>query len=63
MSSLALFSAFATEAAGGANALAVYPPSGGTVDGGAADAPYSLAAGSVAIFWLTKTPATWKVIA
>jgi hypothetical protein len=45
----------------GANTLSVYPPPGGTVNGGAANAAYSLAAGSAAVFWLAS-PLTWKVI-
>ena len=34
----------------GASALSVYPPSGGTVAGGSANAAYSLGAGSTAVF-------------
>jgi hypothetical protein len=47
----------------GTNTLLVYPPIGGTVDGGSVNQPYSLAAGSAAIFWLTTTPLAWNVIA
>jgi hypothetical protein len=38
----------------GANALSVYPQSGGTIDGGSVNAAYSLAAGSSAAFWASS---------
>jgi hypothetical protein len=37
----------------GASALLVYPPSGGTIDNGSANASVSLAAGSSATYWAT----------
>ena len=42
----------------GANALSVYPPSGGTINGGSANAAYSLAASSGISFWAAG-PGTW----
>jgi hypothetical protein len=37
---------------GGANALKVYPPSAAKIDGGAAGAAYSLAAGKMQVFFM-----------
>jgi len=46
---------------GGANALLVYPQSGGTIDGGSANAAYSVAAGETAMFIAVSSTA-WLVI-
>jgi hypothetical protein len=43
----------------GANALLVYPPSGGTISAGAANASVSLPAGSSATYWATS-PTNWQ---
>lgn len=42
----------------GANALTLYPPLGGSIDVGSANASVSLAAGSGATFW-ASTPSNW----
>src|SRR4051794_5166176 len=41
--------------ADGANALLIYPQKGGTINGGSADAPLSLAAGSSATLWCSSS--------
>jgi len=38
----------------GSNALAVYPPLGGTINGGTVNAPYSLAAGTGLTYWASS---------
>jgi len=38
----------------GSNALAVYPPLGGTINGAAVNAPYSLAAGTGLTYWASS---------
>lgn len=40
----------------GANALLVYPPVGGTIQGGAANAGFSVPAGKTAVFTARTTP-------
>src|SRR5262245_1544037 len=45
---------------GGASTLSVYPPVGGTVDGGSANAAYSLSAGDAITFWAAGL-STWYV--
>jgi hypothetical protein len=42
----------------GANSLSIYPPTGGSIDGAAANASVALAAGSGATFW-ASTPSNW----
>jgi hypothetical protein len=41
--------------ADGANALLIYPRSGGTINGGSANAPLSLAAGSSVTLWCSSS--------
>jgi hypothetical protein len=41
--------------ADGANALAVYPQPGGTINGGSVNAAYSLAAGSSVTLWCSSS--------
>jgi hypothetical protein len=43
----------------GANALLIYPNSGGTINGGSANASVSLAAGAQEVFWLSSA-GNWK---
>lgn len=43
----------------GANALAVYPPTGGTINGGSANAALSVAAGKTGRFICTASPLTF----
>jgi hypothetical protein len=42
----------------GSNTLAIYPPVGGSIDGGTTNASVSLAAGSGVTFW-ASTPSNW----
>ena len=42
----------------GASSLSIYPPMGGSIDAGAANASVALAAGSGATFW-ASTPSNW----
>jgi hypothetical protein len=42
----------------GASSLTIYPPTGGSIDSGTANASVSLAAGSGATFW-ASTPSNW----
>jgi hypothetical protein len=42
----------------GANALLIYPPVGGTIDGGSVNAPATVAAGATSTFWVAE-PLSW----
>jgi hypothetical protein len=47
----------------GANSLAVYPPPGATIQGGAPDAPFSLPVGAIAEFIARIGSANWIILA